>query len=1034
PPLKKILDEVEIEEYLQSETDGNPNEHIIINDLLNIWLLNNNPAFSTYLELFDDSNFEKNKQDYLNLINSIQVFFDKSPTFGPDKQNLIKFLLSPSILEPHSIKKQLELINEKWGSIIGPTYYNKILSALDLFREEEKMRGFGSGEAQVYEYDYLEENYTEDRDWMPNVVMMAKNCYVWLDQLSKKYNREILTLRDIPDEELNQLVDWGFNALWLIGLWERSPASKIVKRWCGNPEAEASAYSLYDYIIAHDLGGEAAYENLKDRAWKRGIRLASDMVPNHTGIDSKWMLEHPDWFISLPYSPFPSYTFNGESLSKSPNIGIYLEDHYFSRTDAAVTFKWVDHNTGEERYIYHGNDGTSMPWNDTAQLNYLNPEVRETAIQTILHVAKKFSIIRFDAAMTLTRKHYQRLWFPEPGTGGDIPSRAEHGLTKADFYEAMPKEFWREVVERINQEMPDTLLLAEAFWLLEGFFVRTLGMHRVYNSAFMNMLRDEDNSNYRSVMKNTLEFDPLILKRFVNFMNNPDEETTVNQFGKGDKYFGICMLLATLPGLPMFGHGQLEGFSEKYGMEYRRSYWNEKIDLGLFKHHKEMIFPLLRKRYIFSEVTNFLLYDFYSPQGYVNEDVFAYSNRSGNEKALIIYHNRYAETNGWINKSVAFIDKKEAEEPLVQKILGEGLNLTNKENYFCIFKNLLNGLEYIRRNQEIFDRGIYLELRGYQSVAYTEFREIIDNEWDHYAHLHDFLGGKGVPSIEEALQNLVYQPLHRAFRELIQVTLKEEFIGFTLDLDESIINIICTEMDPKLTLVFNEVEKYSNNDCSRDLVKNEILERFQIFSTMTTFIEHRLTIEKEEYKLLKNSLPILQIDWGIIFSWIFIHLLGKCDNENQGYEFITRSWIDEWGLTRIIEWLLKEIAGSDHNTNEGVYLVKLLTTHQNWITELVSGTMTSDQTIRNIISDPEVQSFIQINRFKNVLWFNKENFDKLIKNLSIIGLIIIRSRNKLDTRKLYEEFIMLFRTADKWIKSAEKAKYQVDEFFNVIQE
>jgi hypothetical protein len=203
---------------------------------------------------------------------------------------------------------------------------------------------------------------------------------------------------------------------------------------------------------------------------------------------------------------------------------------------------------------------------------------------------------------------------------------------------------------------------------------------------------------------------------------------------------------------------------------------------------------------------------------------------------------------------------------------------------------------------------------------------------------------------------------------------------------------------------------------------------------MTTFIEHRLTIEKEEYKLLKNSLPILQIDWGIIFSWIFIHLLGKCDNENQGYEFITRSWIDEWGLTRIIEWLLKEIAGSDHNTNEGVYLVKLLTTHQNWITELVSGTMTSDQTIRTIISDPEVQSFIQINRFKNVLWFNKENFDKLIKNLSIIGLIIIRSRNKLDTRKLYEEFILLFKTADKWIKAAEKAKYQVDEFFNVIQE
>ena len=96
-------------------------------------------------------------------------------------------------------------------------------------------------------------------------------------------------------------------------------------------------------------------------------------------------------------------------------------------------------------------------------------------------------------------------------------------------------------------------------------------MHRVYNSAFMHMLRDEDNAKYRRVLKDTLEFDPEILKRYVNFMNNPDEKTAVEQFGKGDKYFGVATLLATLPGLPMFGHGQFEGFAEKYGMEFRRA-------------------------------------------------------------------------------------------------------------------------------------------------------------------------------------------------------------------------------------------------------------------------------------------------------------------------------------------------------------------------------------------------------------------------------------------------------------------------------
>ena len=214
-----------------------------------------------------------------------------------------------------------------------------------------------------------------------------------------------------------------------------------------------------------------------------------------------------------------------------------------------------------KKYFYHGNDGTSMPWNDTAQLNYLNPEVREAMIQTIIHVARQFPVIRFDAAMTLTKKHFQRLWFPEPGTGGAIPTRTEHSISRKGFDQLMPDEFWREVVDRIAVEAPDTLLLAEAFWLLEGYFVRTLGMHRVYNSAFMNMLRDEENGKYRTVMKNTLEFDPEILKRFVNFMNNPDERTSVDQFGKDDKYFGVSTMMVTLPGLPMFGHGQVEGYA-----------------------------------------------------------------------------------------------------------------------------------------------------------------------------------------------------------------------------------------------------------------------------------------------------------------------------------------------------------------------------------------------------------------------------------------------------------------------------------------
>ena len=108
-------------------------------------------------------------------------------------------------------------------------------------------------------------------------------------------------------KNLIHLARWNFTALWLIGIWERSTASRKIKQMMGNPEAASSAYSLYDYVIANELGGESAFQNLKARAWQRGIRISSDMVPNHTGIYSKWVVEKPDYFIQNKVPPYPNY-------------------------------------------------------------------------------------------------------------------------------------------------------------------------------------------------------------------------------------------------------------------------------------------------------------------------------------------------------------------------------------------------------------------------------------------------------------------------------------------------------------------------------------------------------------------------------------------------------------------------------------------------------------------------------------------------------------------------------------------------------
>ncbi|MBK9927543.1 MAG: alpha-amylase [Anaerolineales bacterium] len=747
PPEDVYHGEAKVEEYLAKLTDSRVKT---IEELIYVFTHNVNPAISPLLDLVDDEPLEPTA--YKNLIASLNSFFAQAAKETPNAESggasLFDILRAPAEASPNSLEGQLQFILAKWGSLLGDAFVARIIRGIDFLREEVihqhlahgdfkpdiPLQSFSGGEYAEYE------RYSPDKEWMPRLVLIAKNSYVWLEQLSRKYGSWIKTLNQIPDEELDLLRDRGFTGLWLIGLWERSRASQKIKQRMGDADAVASAYSLHSYDIADDLGGWSALENLRTRAWQRGIRLSADMVPNHMGIDSQWVVEHPDWFLSLPYTPYPSYSFRSENLSDDIRVGIYLEDHYYDKTDASVVFQRRDHHTGDIRYVYHGNDGTSFPWNDTAQLDYSQAQVREAVIQTILHVARNFPVIRFDAAMTLAKKHIQRLWFPEPGAGGAIPSRSEHGMTRSEFDAAIPEEFWREVVDRVAKEVPDTLLLAEAFWLLEGYFVRTLGMHRVYNSAFMHMLRDEDNAKYRMAIKNTLEFDPQILKRYVNFMNNPDEKTAIEQYGDGDKYFGVATVLATLPGLPMFGHGQVEGFREKYGMEFRKPKMDEQPNDGLIAGHDWKIFPLLHRRHLFADVEQFFLYDLYAPNGHVDENVFAYSNVHNDERGLVLYHNRFADTKGWIKTSAAYLDK--ATGDLRQKSLAEALSLPFEG--YVIFKDYVTRLEYIRSCEELWQKGLYVELHAYRHHVFMDWQFVDDSNW---GLVNNKLNGLGVESM-----------------------------------------------------------------------------------------------------------------------------------------------------------------------------------------------------------------------------------------------------------------------------------------------
>lgn len=1080
PPMAVYRGKMTPEEYLAQTTIDRPNRQLVLEEMFVLWLQNSNPAIAPYIELIDDADLEK-KTHYRYIIESIHEFFESQPPPLTGHRTLIELLQEPIRMYPHSLVDQLERlrqflirVQEQWhrmlrdrkgqpGDIVDVKLLYRPLTAIDFIREEQERAPFMGAQAPTevasfWGMEHEPEKYSVDLDWMPRVVMIAKNTYVWLDQLSKKYQRDIRSLDQIPDEELDTLSRRGFTTLWLIGVWERSHASKKIKQLCGNPEAVASAYSLMSYQIAADLGGQAAYDNLNYRAQQRGIRLAGDMVPNHMSIDSDWVRHHPDWFVGMDHPPFPSYTFNGPNLSEHGDVTIQIEDKYYSRQDAAVVFRRIDNHTGETRYIYHGNDGTNMPWNDTAQLNYLKPEVREAVIQTILDVARRFSVIRFDAAMTLAKKHYQRLWFPQPGSGGDIPSRSAFAMTRHEFDQHIPIEFWREVVDRVAQETPNTLLLAEAFWLMEGYFVRTLGMHRVYNSAFMNMLRNEENAKYRQTIKNILEFDPEILKRHVNFMNNPDEETAVAQFGKGDKYFGICVLMITMPGLPMFGHGQVEGFTEKYGMEYRRAYYDEWPDDYLVNRHEQEIFPLLKKRYIFADVRNFYLFGFWTTDGHVNEDVFAYSNAHGNERALVVYHNKFGTVRGWVRHSARYLVKHaDGNQSFEHKTLSQALELHVADDYYCIYRDMISGLEYISPTRELAEKGMYLELDAYKYRVFANFRTVQDDAEQHYRQLAEYLAGRGVYSIERALTEIVMRPIHPPFRKLVNGQFFNNLIDARLTKpDARLKKKVIKQVETDFSELLDEVKNMFGFETKNRTLISEITRKLDAVLRLP-ILSDRYPLKKSKpyqsaLKLIDRKLDSQPANWGTVFSWLFVHNLGKLERPKNGYAEISRGWFDEWLLSRIVEEALHALTGS-HEQHERLDLIRILVSYQNWFDQIPPAPSakvekggkkapTPKQTkirsaayrlMSQLLKDPDVQKYLNVNRFQEVLWFKDETFDELVEWLFVLAVIDVTSKANVTRSKAPTLILERYEVIRQLQEAKAKSDHQVEKLLAALE-
>jgi len=353
------------------------------------------------------------------------------------------------------------------------------------------------------------------KSWPPYPSIYEINTWVWLSGLREKLERAV-QLGSVPPREWDAIAAYGFDAVWLMGVWQRSPAGIAVANQ--NPgllndfrralpdfqtlDNVGSPYCVRGYVVDQHLGGPDGLAVARKELADRGMRLVLDFVPNHVAHDHLWVSAHPEYFIQG----------TADDVARDP----------------------VSFTTVNGRVFACGRDPYFPAWQDVLQLNAFDPGLRQAVRETIANIAAQSDGIRCDMAMLLLNHIFERTW---GGRAGQWPST----------------EYWADVIPAIKSAYPDFLFIAEAYWDKE-WDLQQLGFDFCYDKRLYDRLEHDKAESVRLHLCADLGYQ----QKLVRFIENHDEPRAAASFPPG-KDRAAAVTMSTLPGARLFHEGQFEG-------------------------------------------------------------------------------------------------------------------------------------------------------------------------------------------------------------------------------------------------------------------------------------------------------------------------------------------------------------------------------------------------------------------------------------------------------------------------------------------
>jgi hypothetical protein len=362
--------------------------------------------------------------------------------------------------------------------------------------------------------------------WPQYPVLYEISTWVWLFELSRKYG-QTLDLSSVPSAEWDAIADYGFDAVWLMGVWERSPAGIAISNQ--NPGLLAdfrralpdyrtddnvgSPYCIRSYVVDQHLGGPDGLAIARRELSKRGMNLILDFVPNHVAPDHPWAKDHPEYFIRGI----------SDDVQNDPASFVEIGRSVFAR----------------------GRDPFFPAWPDVLQLNAFEPRLRQAVIDTISSIAQQCDGVRCDMAMLFLNSIFERTW----GVRAGMPPKTE---------------YWADVISPIKTDHPHFLFIAEAYWDLE-WQLQQLGFDFCYDKKLYDRLEHGSAEDIRL----HLCADPAYQNKLLRFTENHDEPRAAATFPT-EKLKAVALTAASVPGMRLFYEGQLEGRKTKLPVFLRR--------------------------------------------------------------------------------------------------------------------------------------------------------------------------------------------------------------------------------------------------------------------------------------------------------------------------------------------------------------------------------------------------------------------------------------------------------------------------------